>query len=70
MFIPIAIGGERIKVLLDSGASHSFISKKLVKAIPLPVREQPAKGVRLPNGQIETSICLTLKDHVILLSVN
>ena len=37
MFISVTIGGERIEVLLDSGASHSFISKKLVKAIPLPV---------------------------------
>ena len=39
MFIPVMIGGERIKVLLDSRASHSFISKKLVKAILLLVRE-------------------------------
>ena len=39
MFIPLTIGGERIEVLLDSGAPHSFISKKLVKAIPLPMQE-------------------------------
>ena len=39
MFIPITIGGERIEVFLACGASHSFISKKLVKEIPLPMPE-------------------------------
>lgn len=31
------VGGRRVVVLLDSGATHSFISKKLAEELNLPV---------------------------------
>lgn len=62
MYIEVGIAGESFQVLLDSGASHSFISNKLVKAIPLPVRELAAKSVRLPNGSVLRSAKYAVED--------
>jgi predicted aspartyl protease len=39
LYTAIFIAGERVEVLLDSGATHSYISEKLVKALNLGVRD-------------------------------
>jgi predicted aspartyl protease len=52
MYVPIEFNGETIEVLVDSGASHSFIAKSLVQALALPVREEAGKKVKLANGAI------------------
>lgn len=43
-------------VLVDSGASHNFVSSKLVQQLQLPVSETPAFRVKLGDGYHISSI--------------
>ncbi|WUR02435.1 endoplasmic reticulum membrane-associated oxidoreductin (ERO1) [Vairimorpha necatrix] len=46
---------HNIKVLLDSGASRSFISESLAKKLNLPLRENKAIRTVIANGEVITS---------------
>ncbi|KAG0247214.1 hypothetical protein BG011_001854, partial [Mortierella polycephala] len=39
LFVPVYINNERHLALIDTGASHSFISSKLVSRYSIPVKE-------------------------------
>ncbi|WVZ08472.1 hypothetical protein V8G54_021818 [Vigna mungo] len=45
------IGGRRVVVLIDSGASHNFISWGVVEELGLPVAETPTYAVSLGDGR-------------------
>lgn len=44
------INGEVVIVLIDCGAKHNFISKKLVSLLKLPMEETSNYGVKLGSG--------------------
>ncbi|XP_031283947.1 uncharacterized protein LOC116142668 [Pistacia vera] len=44
------IGGTELIVLVDSGASHNFISHELVRKLELPVERRKSFGVMVGNG--------------------
>ncbi|XP_022633716.1 uncharacterized protein LOC111241148 [Vigna radiata var. radiata] len=44
------IGESRVVVLIDSGASHNFISRKVVEELELPVVVTPSHTVSLGDG--------------------
>lgn len=43
--------GKEVKCLVDSGASHNFIQKKVVESLPLVMDKQCANEVKLANGK-------------------
>ena len=47
------INGERVVVLVDSGATANFISLKLVEELKLPMEKIPGFKVEVGNGAIE-----------------
>ena len=51
IYITIKIWGYEFNMLLDSGASHSFVSETVAKALPLPVKDEPSQSVQLPDGR-------------------
>lgn len=48
------IGNKEVVVLIDSGATCNFISKKLVEELGLPVVETVGFGVAVGNGEVIT----------------
>ena len=44
------IQGKRVLILIDSGASHNFISQELVQQLGLKVTPTQTYGVRLGDG--------------------
>ncbi|MCH83576.1 RNA-directed DNA polymerase (Reverse transcriptase) [Trifolium medium] len=42
--------GVPVLVLVDSGATHNFISQKLVRKLELPVEETPVMSIKLGHG--------------------
>lgn len=49
------VKGKKILVLIDSGASHNFISTRLVEELGLKVEETPPYKVCLGDGQKKTT---------------
>ncbi|GER50518.1 ty3-gypsy retrotransposon protein [Striga asiatica] len=47
--------GEPVTIMVDSGASHNFISTKLAQKIPQPIEQTVRFGVRLGDGSRATS---------------
>ncbi|KOM49767.1 hypothetical protein LR48_Vigan08g059400 [Vigna angularis] len=45
------IGTKQVLILIDSGASHNFISRELVEGLALPVVDTPPYRVSLGDGQ-------------------
>ncbi|XP_021733279.1 uncharacterized protein LOC110700090 [Chenopodium quinoa] len=43
-----------VKVLFDSGASHSFISKEVVGSLRLESRESVSLDVSIPSGKVRS----------------
>jgi len=41
------VRGKKVLILIDSGASHNFISKDLVEELGLEVQDTPAYSVKL-----------------------
>jgi hypothetical protein len=52
------IGGQRVIVLIDSGASHNFIAKSLVEQLRLPLTTTAEYGVVMGNGDSAKGIGL------------
>ena len=51
LYVQVKVQGERFNCLLDCGASHNFISRKVVQALELPVLAAAERlQVKLPNG--------------------
>ncbi|KAA0059478.1 hypothetical protein IC582_002783 [Cucumis melo] len=42
--------GEEVIILIDCGATHNFVSEKLVKKLTLPIKETSHNGVILGSG--------------------
>lgn len=49
------VKGKQVLVLIDSGASHNFISTRLVEELGLTVEETPSYKVCLGDGQRKTT---------------
>ena len=47
------IGSQQVMVLVDSGATHNFISLELVRKLTLPVEETGAYGVLFGYGSVQ-----------------
>lgn len=45
------VNGRRVLVLIDSGANHNFIAKRIATELDLPVEETPAYKVCLGDGR-------------------
>lgn len=45
------IGEGEVIVMIDSGATHNFISLKIVEKLGVPVKESSGFGVSLGNGE-------------------
>lgn len=50
------VRGRRILVLIDSGASHNFISTRLVEEFDLEIRDTPPYKVCLEDGQKKVTL--------------
>ncbi|KAL5564770.1 hypothetical protein UlMin_027934 [Ulmus minor] len=57
------LGTRKIKILIDSGASHSFISSKLVQEMDIPCEATIGLGVQVGNGMSfkQEGVCRGLK---------
>jgi hypothetical protein len=57
------LGGVNVEVLIDSGASHSFISPELTTALGLTVTPTTVKGIKLGDGHrvLSEGICEGVK---------
>nr|KYP32786.1 hypothetical protein KK1_046428 [Cajanus cajan] len=44
------LNGLPILILVDSGASHNFVSRRVVKALNLPVQDTSSVSIRLGDG--------------------
>ena len=53
-----SINEKEVCILIDSGASTNFISKKLVRSLQLDVKKINTFMVELGNGQVETGVRL------------
>ena len=49
------VDNVKYDLLVDTGASHSFVSESLVKANNWVVSESAMSNVKLPNGDVMTS---------------
>jgi hypothetical protein len=65
------LGGVNVEVLIDSGASHSFISPELTTALGLTVTPTTVKGIKLGDGHrvLSEGICEGVKLELGLLSL-
>lgn len=45
------LGGNEVVVMVDSGATHNFISLKTVKRLDIPISSTRGFGVSLGNGE-------------------
>ncbi|WVZ21021.1 hypothetical protein V8G54_008343 [Vigna mungo] len=52
------VGGRRMVVLIDSGASHNFVSKDLAEDLKLPVTEMSSYLVSLGDGRKKLQLSL------------
>lgn len=65
------VKGKRVLILIDSGASHNFISTNLAENLELPITNTPSYCVKLGDGhKKQTSGCcrsveVQLGDHVV-----
>jgi predicted aspartyl protease len=50
------IRGVPVLMLVDSGATHNFISPKVVRALRLDVTPMPQMRIRLGDGHLNTSV--------------
>jgi len=63
--------GKKVFILIDSGASHNFISKEMVHSLGLAVEETRAYSVKLGDGfKRSTRGCckdmrVKIEDHII-----
>ena len=51
LYVQVKVQGELFNCLLDCGASHNFVSRRVVQALELPVLAAADRlQVKLPNG--------------------
>lgn len=66
------IGGAKVVVLIDSGATHNFISKHVVAQLGLAMSNTSMVRVRLSNGMTDKSsgtckgVLLTLPEYQVM----
>mgnify|MGYP000203104108 CR=1 FL=1 len=60
--IPIELGGQRMKILLDTGASFLTLSKRVVERLKItPPADAPSMTLKTANGEILTRVGLLPK---------
>ena len=59
MYMPVHVTGVDVSVLVDTGASRSFVSAKFTAMTKLHVKREVPRAVQLPTGGSETT------DHVL-----
>mgnify|MGYP006376667395 CR=1 FL=1 len=52
IYIKCIIDGNGYDVMVDSGASHSYVPLSIVRANAWPVSDVISSKVRLPNGTL------------------
>lgn len=54
---------QKVLVLIDSGASHNFVSKRLVDKLKLETEDTPPYWVKVGNGQriMTRGVCRSVK---------
>ena len=45
------IGGNKVILMIDSGATHNFISPRVVEKLAIPVTETEEFGITLGTGK-------------------
>ena len=59
MYLPVHVTGMAVLALVDTGASHSFVSAKFAAIAKLYIERDVPMVVQLPTGRSETT------DHVL-----
>ena len=55
LYLPVHVTGMAVSALVDTGASHSFVSAKFVEMTRLLVERDVPMAVQLPTGKSETT---------------
>ena len=58
LYLPIHVTGMAVLALVDTGASHSFVSAKFAAIIKLHVKHDVPMVMQLPTGRSETTDCV------------
>ena len=58
LYLPVHVTGVAMSALVDTGASHSFVSVKFAAMTKLHVDCDMPMVVQLPTGRSETTDCV------------
>ena len=57
LYLPVHVTGMAVSALLDTGASHSFVSTKFAAMTKLHIECDVPIVMQLPTGRSETTDC-------------